>query len=94
MPYDKNICDNYVDTLENVNAYKSKTKEVKKMLENINEIVCFLSKGRRVINASLMVQRELNRSYNSLNVRLIDHQKSLKKATKIYQKYCANKESA
>ena len=93
MPYDKNICDNYVNTLESVNAYKSKAKEVKKMLKNINEIVYFLSKGRRVINASLMVQRELTRSYNSSNVRLIDHQKSLEKATKAYKQYCANKES-
>jgi hypothetical protein len=93
MPYDKEICDDYVKWLDSLKHYKAQAKEWDKHIAALNLLTDEFEEGRAGYKALMTLHRIVIQRKNSINRSLVIVKKELDKATKAYQEYCANKET-
>jgi flagellar biosynthesis chaperone FliJ len=88
MPYDKKICDEYVNCQTNIKALKMYRKDYVKALLCLQSVCLYplVTPVERVIKA-------LQRKIETYDLEIIKINKDVIKATKAYQDYCAKKES-
>ena len=92
MPYDKEICDDYVRWLEAFEFSKSKLKEWNSHIKSLNLLTDKFRDGQAGYKALMTLQRIAIRRKNVANRMLIITKKESDKATKKYNEYCAKKE--
>lgn len=92
MPYDKEICDDYVRWFEAFECSKSKLKEWNSHIKSLNLLTDKFRDGQAGYKALMTLQRIAIRRKNVANRMLIITKKESDKATKKYTEYCAKKE--